>query len=197
VEDRVAQYGVVARERLAPAFDAIGVAYPPDTLTFIGIKQDRVLEVWASDPPQFLKCYPILGASGHLGPKQKEGDLQVPEGLYRIESLNPNSAYHLSLRINYPNAFDKAMAEAEGRSNLGGAIMIHGNTGSVGCLAMGDQAAEDLFILAAETGIENISVILTPVDFRTTERPEQVADLPPWTDQLYATIKQGLTKYEQ
>lgn len=43
--------------------------------------------------------------------------------------------------------------------------MIHGKRCSVGCLAMGDEAAEDLFVLAAETGIENVSIILSPVDF--------------------------------
>ena len=45
--------------------------------------------------------------------------------------------------------------------------MIHGSSVSVGCLAMGDPAIEELFVLAAETGLENIKVILSPVDFRT------------------------------
>lgn len=138
VNDRVDQFGAVVRERLAPDFDRIEVSYPPDKMTFIGIKQDRVLEVWVSDPPVFLKSYPILGASGGLGPKLREGDLQVPEGLYRIESLNPNSLYHLSLRVNYPNATDRAKGKLDGRENLGSDIMIHGRTASIGCLAMGD-----------------------------------------------------------
>ena len=57
----------------------------------------------------------------------------------------------------------------EGRSKLGGDIMIHGGAASIGCLAMGDPATEDLFVLAAETGIKNISVILTPLDFRVRD----------------------------
>ena len=52
--------------------------------------------------------YPVLGASGVLGPKLKEGDRQVPEGVYRVPELNPNSDFHLSLRLDYPNEFDRA-----------------------------------------------------------------------------------------
>ena len=144
VDDRVEQYGKAVHERLAPEFDRIGVVYPPKKITLVGIKQDRLLEVWVSDPPRLLKTYPILGAIGTLGPKLRKGDRQVPEGLYRIESLNPNSLYHLALRVNYPNSFDKEKAEKDGRSNLGSDIMIHGKSCSVGCLAMGDSRRKSL-----------------------------------------------------
>jgi len=194
VADRVDQFGPAVRERLAPDFDRIRVSYPPDKITLAGIKQDNLLEVWVSDPPKFLKSYPILGASGVLGPKLREGDMQMPEGLYRIESLNPNSMYHLALRLNYPNEFDKAKGMQDGREDLGCDIMIHGNDCSIGCFAMGDQAAEDLFVLAAETGIDNISVILAPVDFRTDELPAHMPEAPGWTPELYAAIKQELIK---
>ena len=102
--------------------------------------------------------------------------------------------FHLSLRINYPNEFDREQAKHENRTNLGGDIMIHGSSVSIGCLAMGDEVAEDLFILAAETGIENISVILSPVDFRKSTFPEVTYSLPEWTDVLYEQIKQELSK---
>jgi hypothetical protein len=72
--------------------------------------------------------------------------------------------------------------------------MIHGNTGSVGCLARGDEAAEDLFILAAEAGIDNVSIILAPVDFRTQGLPEKIPALPPWAGDLYDAIKKELEK---
>ncbi|MFN2352660.1 MAG: murein L,D-transpeptidase family protein, partial [Kiritimatiellia bacterium] len=146
------------------------------------------------DPPQLLKTYPILGASGVIGPKLQEGDMQIPEGLYRIESLNPNSMYHLALRVSYPNAFDQEKGKLDGREDLGGDIMIHGKDCSIGCLAMGDEAAEDLFVLAAETGIDNIAVILTPVDFRTQALPAQRPALPDWTTELYTAIMQALMK---
>lgn len=141
-----------------------------------------------------LCAYPILGISGALGPKMRQGDMQVPEGLYRVESLNPNSDYHLALRVNYPNGQDRLRGKQEGRSQLGSDIMIHGNTCSIGCLAMGDEAAEDLFILAAETGIDNVLVILAPVDFRTRDLPDPMPALPPWAGELYGTIKEELRK---
>ena len=138
---------------------------------------------------------PILAASGELGPKQREGDQQVPEGIYRIEWLNPNSSYHLSMRVSYPNEFDRAQARIEGRSNLGGDIMIHGNAVSLGCLAMGDEVAEDLFVLAADVGIENITVILSPVDFRTKSQPANITNLPAWSAELYDQVKRRLREY--
>lgn len=196
VGDRVAEFGGVVRERLLPRFEKIGVAYPPRKIVFVGLKDERELEVWVSDGGalRHLKTYPILGASGTLGPKLAEGDRQVPEGLYRIELLNPNSLFHLSLRVSYPNAFDRAKAEAEGRTNLGGDIMIHGKRASIGCLAVGDEAAEDLFVLAAEAGVENIAVILSPVDFRVRSLPDALPDLPEWTSELYREIKRELVK---
>ena len=192
VADRVVQFGPAVRSRLAPDFQRIGVAYPPTAMILVGLKHERQLEVWVSEPPRLLKSYPILGASGTLGPKLKEGDRQVPEGLYQIESLNPNSLYHLSLRVNYPNAFDRAQGVSDGRTQLGSDIMIHGKRCSIGCLAMGDAAAEELFVLAAETGIENIEVILSPVDFRVRKLPADMPPVPAWVTKRYETIQQAL-----
>ena len=197
ISDRVHEFGEVVHQRLAPRFSQVGVAYPPQQLALVGLKQERKLEVWvAGQDGEFtlLETLPILGASGTLGPKLAEGDGQVPEGIYRIESLNPNSSYHLALRVNYPNSFDKAKGKLDGRANLGSDIMIHGGSASVGCLAMGDQAAEDLFVLAAETGINNIDVILSPLDFRIKELPAAQPGLPSWTPELYTQIKDELNK---
>ena len=192
VAERVVEFGAGVRVRLRPEFERVGVTYPPQRITLVGIKQEKVLEVWVNDPAVLLKRYPMLGASGVLGPKLQEGDLQVPEGLYRIESLNPNSLYHLALRVNYPNSFDRIKGKLDGREDLGCDIMIHGSNGSVGCLAMGDQAAEELFVLAAETGIEKILVILTPVDFRRAELPQEMPRVPEWTPELYEMVRQAL-----
>lgn len=98
---------------------------------------------------------------------------------------------YLSLRIGYPNAWDRAQAEHEGRTQLGGDIMIHGGAASVGCLAMGDEAAEDLFILAADTGARNIAVVLSSVDFRTG-KTVLAEPAHPWVDSLYASIRNRL-----
>ena len=198
VEDRVAECGEVVRARLAPKFEAVGVSYPPRELVFIGIKDERLLDVYAAGADgvfRFVWSYPVLGASGVLGPKLREGDKQVPEGVYRVPELNPNSSFHLSIRLNYPNEFDLAKATAEGRKEPGTDIMIHGDSRSAGCLAMGDPAAEDLFVLAALTGMENITVILTPVDFREGRSPELPATAPAWTGELCERIKGELARY--
>jgi hypothetical protein len=195
ISQRVAQYGAEVRGRLKPDFDRLGVAYPPRRVVLAAFKAERRLEVWVADEAgrfQLLKSYPILAASGVLGPKLKEGDCQVPEGLYRVELLNPNSLYHLSLRLNYPNDFDRSKAARENRTQLGGDIMIHGNACSIGCLAMGDPASEDLFVLAAETGIAAIEVIVSPVDFRTTALAERPPQAPAWYYELCGLIRARL-----
>ena len=72
--------------------------------------------------------------------------------------------------------------------------MIHGNAVSIGCLAMGDEAAEDLFVLAAETGLRNISVVLSPVDFRRGFSVPPDPRLPAWTVALHSKIKRELER---
>jgi len=198
VSSRVAQYGETVRMRLAPAFHQVGVSYPPAKVALIGLKAEKTLQVWVAGSRRewkHLKDYPILGMSGEWGPKLKEGDQQVPEGIYRLESLNPNSLYHLSLRVNYPNADDRRRGQADGRTELGGDIMIHGKDCSIGCLAMGDEAAEDLFVLAAQTGVDHVDVILSPVDFRKRDLPADIPPVPAWTPELYDSIRRELQAF--
>jgi hypothetical protein len=195
VAQRVEQYGGAARARLTPYFDKAGVSYPPRRVILLALKSERTLQIYATDPNgayRFLRSYPILAASGDLGPKLHDGDNQVPEGIYPIESLNPNSAYHLSLRVGYPNDFDREQAKKEGRSKVGGDIMIHGSYVSIGCLAMGDETAEELFVLAADTGLSNVTVVIAPVDFRKGKTIPKQAKLPEWSAALYSQIKQQL-----
>ncbi|CAN5552162.1 hypothetical protein BH18VER1_BH18VER1_16430 [soil metagenome] len=197
VEDRLQEFGQPVRGRLAPKFQAAGVEYPPAHVTLIGIKNERVLALHAAGADgqfRFICSYPVLAASGRLGPKLREGDKQVPEGIYRVRELNPNSLYHLAVWLDYPNVFDLERAAEENRTEPGSEIMIHGSDQSVGCLAMGDSASEDLFVLTALTGLENVEVILTPVDFRRqTFAPPDGA--PPWTAKLYEQIADELSRY--
>jgi hypothetical protein len=199
VDDRLAEFADTVCERLTPHFAAVGVNYPPARVAFLGFKQERSLEVYAANADEdfrFIRAYPILAASGAPGPKLREGDRQVPEGIYRIEALNPNSLYHLSLRVDYPNAFDRDHADDERRENLGGDIMIHGDAVSRGCLAIGDEAAEDLFVLTALTGIDNISVVLAPMDFRRSAAlPVLPSTAPSWSGELYEILKRELARY--
>lgn len=131
--------------------------------------------------------YPLLGASGGPGPKLREGDRQVPEGFYTIESLNPNSLFHLAIRVSYPSQEDREHAAAEGRERLGGDIMIHGKTASVGCLAMGDPAIEELFVLADRVGLANVEIVLAP-----GLHPAPPAGAPAWVSDLYGRLSARL-----
>ena len=195
--ERLQQYAPAARARLKPHFAQAGVAYPPQRLTLVGLKAERALQIYAADSAgawKFIRAYPILGASGSAGPKLREGDRQVPEGIYPIELLNPNSRHEISMQIGYPNAFDREQAEREGRTNLGGDIMIHGGHTSIGCLAVGDEASAELFVLTADTGLSNATVILSPVDFRTESNVAETNPLPTWTTNLYLQIKSRLAE---
>ncbi len=198
VGDRLAEFGDAARARMRPAFEAAGVAYPPNAVMLVAFKDSRTLTLHAGTGQDALKTittYPVLGQSGELGPKLREGDRQVPEGLYRIEGVNPNSNYHVSLRLNYPNNFDLQKAAAEGRLDAGSDIYIHGGSASVGCLAIGDTAIEELFILALDCGVERFRVIIAPGDFREGE--VSVEGVPPWTVELYKQIRDALGRLPQ
>ncbi len=198
LEQAVAQYGPGARARLSPYFERAGAAYPPSAATLLAIKDQARLELWAEEDggPRFIRSYPIRGLSGRAGPKLREGDRQVPEGIYRITYLNPNSRYHVSLRLNYPNAFDRKMAAKEGRKDLGGDIMIHGKRTSAGCLAMGDDAAEELFVLVAKVGKSNTRLIIAPTDFRGTTAVASGTSppkAPPWLPKLYTEVAAAMS----
>lgn len=196
-------YGHSASTRLAPYFKAAGVSFPPKRVTLLALKQERKLEVWAQGdavglspaPFVFIRDYDIRKASGSAGPKLREGDRQVPEGLYEIEGLNPNSSYHLSMKLNYPNPFDLKHAQAEGRTQPGSNIFIHGNSVSVGCLAMGDAVIEELFVLTALTGREKVSVAIAPRDPRVKVLKADPKSMPAWTPELYEAIITEFRKY--
>jgi hypothetical protein len=198
VEDRLAQFGARAKARLAPHFVAAGTAFPPEEVALLAFKDARTLQLYArrGGPGwRFVRAYPVHGASGGLGPKLREGDEQVPEGLYRVTLLNPNSRYHVSLRLDYPNEFDRRMAREDRRSRLGGDIMIHGKNVSVGCLAMGDEAAEDLFVLAAQVMPARMRVLISPTDFRQGAWLMPVAGSPEWTADLYRQLEAELRQF--
>jgi hypothetical protein len=198
VAERLEQYGAVARARLAPFFARAKVRYPPAKLTLAYFKQERRLDLYArgrKGTPAFVRSYQSTAASGVLGPKLREGDLQVPEGFYKFVFLNANSRFHLSLRVNYPNAEDKARARQDRRAHLGGDIMIHGNAVSIGCVAMGDEAAEDLFVLVADTGMANVDLLLSPVDFRASALPADFQPPTAWTGELHGRLERALRAF--
>ncbi|HLO97745.1 MAG TPA: L,D-transpeptidase family protein, partial [Fimbriimonas sp.] len=141
---------------------AKGITYPPKRIFLRGLKQEKLLEVWASNGPNsklaLLKKYEVLAASGTAGPKRKEGDLQVPEGVYYVDRFNPKSRFHLSLGLNYPNKSDLIHGDKE---RPGFDIFIHGSNVSIGCFAMGDPAIEEIYTLTRSCRAR-IPVLLLP-----------------------------------
>ena len=114
-------------------------------------ESERVLIAYAGNR-EITRYTNIRFGDAPTGHKQFEGDERTPEGRYRISGRNPKSAYHLSLRISYPNAADRAHAKAERRSP-GGDIFIHGGPkGRVstrdwtwGCVALTDKEIEIVY----------------------------------------------------
>lgn len=142
-----------ARRNVEPALRAMvqkaGLRYPPKQLFFRALKEEKELEIWGAESAKGelkrIKIYPIQAASGVSGPKFARGDRQVPEGWYHVDRFNPKSNFHLSLGLNYPNKADLIRTKAP---DPGGDIFIHGNCVSIGCMAMGDPAIEEIYTLA-------------------------------------------------
>lgn len=157
-------------------------------------KQERLVQVFADG--KLLRQYPMTGFSGVLGPKLREGDRQIPEGIYHIEYLNPNSSFHLSMKISYPNEFDWKYANIENRKEPGSDIFIHGKDRSVGCIPIGDHAIEELFYIVAQkkNHLKNITVICAPCDLRKQMPPSQEGQYPVWYPELCGNILDALNR---
>lgn len=143
---RAAAAAARVKPLLEPRLAALGLAWG-DPVFLRAYKEEGVLELWMQ--PQstgrfvLFESYRIAAQSGDLGPKQKEGDGQVPEGFYQVgrEAMKPDSSYHLAFNIGYPNAYDRAW------DRTGSFIMIHGAEASIGCLAMTDEKIEEIYSL--------------------------------------------------
>ena len=158
-------------------------------------KQEAELEVWletASGVFELYKVFPICTFSGKLGPKQKEGDWQSPEGFYFVNAgrLNPWSRFHLSFNLGYPNAFDRFY----GRT--GSALMVHGDCVSIGCYAMTDSGIEEIYTLvhkALQQGQAFIRVHAFP--FRMSDSNMQKHKQSSWYA-FWQNLKQGYDWFE-
>lgn len=154
--ERVAGARLAHEAALQERAAALGIAWPPRELYLRAFKRERTLEVWVGngrDPLALLEEHTICGESGTLGPKVERGDLQIPEGLYVVTRLHPDSLGWLSLRMSYPNRADRARAAARGRQESrrvspGGDILVHGTCISIGCLAIDNEPIERVYLLA-------------------------------------------------
>lgn len=119
-------------------------------------KSDR--RIWLFSGQDVLETYPVDLGFAPVGHKQFEGDGKTPEGRYTIDRRNPNSRYHLSVGIDYPNAADRAYAASQGK-DPGGEIFIHGvgsakgNTPkdwTLGCIAVTDRQIERIYAMVKD-----------------------------------------------
>jgi murein L,D-transpeptidase YafK len=184
-----------AAERRMPVVEAMfadaGAAWPPRGAFVRAFKLEEVVELWAApvlagDPHVLVRTFPVCANSGELGPKRRQGDYQVPEGFYRVSVFNPQSSYHLSLGVSYPNAADRFYSRGH---DPGSAIMIHGNCVTIGCIPLQDVPIEDLYLAAAaarDAGQQEIPIHIFPcrldtprcqleLDARSESRPDLAA----------------------
>jgi len=157
-------------------------------------KAESIMEIWIRTAGEYvhLKDYYIYAYSGVLGPKLKTGDMQAPEGFYRVKRhhLNPNSKYHLSFNLGFPNKYDRA------HERTGSFLMVHGSFVSAGCYAMTDEKIEEIYALvegALKKGQKYVQVHAYP--FYMTEENMAKYDAHEWYD-FWANLKEGYDYFE-
>jgi len=183
--------------RLSPNLKAAGFTENlPAELVLLAFKKEQIVQVFAKaeNELKLLKEYPFTAYSGKLGPKLKEGDRQIPEGIYKVEYLNPNSSYHLSIKVSYPNEFDKSKTTFSNVQAMGGDIFIHGKAATIGCIPVGDKAIEEIFYLVKEALNNEVKVIISPWDFRKNSTYPEIKNIE-WEEELYDNIAKELKKY--
>ncbi|MCO4823434.1 MAG: L,D-transpeptidase family protein [Amylibacter sp.] len=147
------------------AFALISCGKPSKFKTYNGPQVTQILvdktarKMWLLHGTKALKSYKIDLGFAPAGHKFKEGDGRTPEGVYRIDRRNPNSSYHLSLGINYPNNQDRAKAHAAGVSP-GGDIFIHGGPvlrknrkkadWTAGCISVTNKEMEEIYAMVKD-----------------------------------------------
>lgn len=175
--------------------DAFGLAANGDLFIRI-FKEEKELEIWGVDIKtatyRKFKTYPVCAYSGKLGPKEREGDFQTPEGFYDVteDRLHPASDYHLAFNIGYPNAYD------QGLGRTGSFIMVHGACVSIGCFAMTNEGIEEIYLLvesALKGGQPAVPVHIFP--FRMTDENMARHKDSQWTP-FWTNLKEGYDLFE-
>lgn len=188
-----------AEARVRPALErdlAAAEMNDGDPVFIRAFKEEKQLELWirqrATGKFELFRTYSIVAASGQLGPKLAEGDQQVPEGFYAVPpaAMNPDSKFHLAFNIGYPNEFDRA------HHRTGGAIMVHGDRRSTGCLAMTDEKIDEIYTLCAAAHANEQAFFLVHLfPFRmTAERMEKTAGDP--NESFWKNLKVGYDIFE-
>lgn len=184
------------RPRLIREFSQAGLHF--GSPIFIRIfKASRELEIWAQpaddEPFQHFKTYTIAAYSGQLGPKMAEGDRQAPEGFYYVppRALNPNSRFHLSFNLGFPNRYDRV------HQRTGSALMVHGSNVSIGCYAMTDERMEEIYTIAdAALGAGQPFFRVHVFPFKMTEKEMRLYESSPHYE-FWKNLKEGYDAFEK
>jgi hypothetical protein len=203
----IAHYGRAAREKWQKVCAEKNVAYPPRAMEWICLKHEKRLLLFARDHKKHwvrLADFPIIGTSGGPGPKIREGDGQIPEGFYRLTGFRPALVAGIGMDVDYPNQQDRVFNPAydkRARGRLGKDILIHGSKWSTGCLAMGNDAIADLFVLAWDTGLPHIGLIFAPCDLTDDAMRARILATMPRTlvghselQRRYAAMQDAMTR---
>lgn len=183
------------RPRLIREFSQAGLHF--GSPIFIRLfKSSRELEIWVQPadekPFQHFKTYTIAAYSGQLGPKMAEGDLQAPEGFYYVppRALNPNSRFHLSFNLGFPNRYDRV------HERTGSALMVHGSNVSIGCYAMTDERMEEIYTIAdAALGAGQPFFRVHVFPFKMTEKEMRLYENSPHYE-FWQNLKEGYDAFE-
>lgn len=190
-------------DTLKRQFAARNLKWPAKYVYIRSFKYDSELEVWVrnslTEEFKLFKTYKVCALAGTVGPKRMQGDFQVPEGVYYINEFNPNSAFHLSLGLSYPNASDKILSDS---LQPGGDIYIHGSCVTTGCIPITNPQIEELYILASyakSAGQDFIPVHIFPVRFnvlRSKYYLERQVQNDPELQRFEARLKQVFDYFE-
>lgn len=158
-------------------------------------KQESILEIWVKDGPhyRFYKAWPICKYSGRLGPKLREGDKQAPEGFYNVtlDDLNPDSQFHLSFNLGFPNAYDAYL------DRTGSFLMVHGGCRSTGCYAMTDKGIEEIYTIVEQAllnGQSQVPVHIFPFQMNATNMAFHATK--PWIN-FWRNLQEGYELFNQ
>ena len=204
-EDRIERQRAAADGRL-PLAQTPDIAHLTERLDEAGLKsgspilmrifkETSELEMWIEKGDRFVlfATYPICHWSGTLGPKQREGDKQTPEGFYTVtqRQLRRLGRWPRAINLGFPNAYDRAL------NRDGSYILMHGGCSSVGCFAMTNPVMSEIHGLATaaiQSGQRFVPIHVFP--FRLTDQALAARSASPWHG-FWSTLQTGYTSFER
>ena len=169
--------------------------HPGNPILIRIFKWESELEVWMQNGDRFqlFATYPICLWSGQLGPKEREGDRQAPEGFYSVAAgqLRRSERHPRALNIGFPNAVDRTL----GRT--GSLILVHGGCSSIGCFAMTDAVMNEIYELAEQAlakGQAEIQVEIFPFRMGEAEMAKHTSSK--WYE-FWRNLQEGYDAFER